>query len=54
MDRLEADGVLAEKEALDKDIALQFKVWGMEKQIREMQEQQAKMEAMMSGHWTIE
>jgi hypothetical protein len=50
MGRLEEDGVIAEKKALDKDIALQFKVWGMEKQIREMQKKQDEMEAMMSGH----
>lgn len=50
MGRLEEDGVIAEKEALDKDIALQFKVWGMEKEIKKMQQKQAEMEAMMSGH----
>lgn len=50
MDRLEEDGVIAEKKALDKDIALQFKVWGMEKEIEKMQKKQAEMEAMMSGH----
>lgn len=50
MERLEEDGVLAERDALNKDIALQFKVWGMEKQIKEMQQKQAEMEAMMSGH----
>merc|ERR1712178_245119 len=44
MDRLEEDGVLAKKEALNKDVSLQFKVWGMEKQIKEMQQKQKEME----------
>jgi hypothetical protein len=36
-ERLEKDGVVAKRDALDKDVALQFKVWGMEKEIKDMQ-----------------